>query len=383
MERSSSPLSPPKRKHGELSIADAPPPPFLGTPHFSFEPVVVGFSPGLDDGGSSPRTKVAHKFGRLALEVEGEGEGDAGCGCGVADDGRSHHDLESGDNDVGDYMVTRKRVKLPIPAPGADAPGRTASTGFGDGDGTGDGTNSSSTIADIESTTVFEGPKGEWATGLQATPVVDYDIVRTAMGRPAAGKQLQSHEAQRFHSLSANRPLLPLSESKPRRKRAGTPPLLGLSAAAAAAAAGTDADVVDPVRAALTWREDEITIYDPNDEDDDGTGINGIGFRPTAAVAHARTVNRRQQLAAYKKREDSEARAKRRQRRKGGTDQDDQQLQLQQQLPPQQDQLQQEGRQDQLQHEQPALTLDLARVASPSARRVRFIETEQMTIITT
>lgn len=76
-----------------------------------------------------------------------------------------------------------------------------------------------------------------------------------------------------------------------------------------------DSAIVDPVRAALTWRKDEITVYDPEDKDDDGTGINGIGFRPTPAVAYQRSQKRRQQLVEYKKREENEARARRNQRR--------------------------------------------------------------------
>lgn len=70
-------------------------------------------------------------------------------------------------------------------------------------------------------------------------------------------------------------------------------------------------------RASMTWREEEITIYDPDDSDDDGTGINGIGFKPTPAVAYARGVKRQQQLAEYRKREEREARARRSQRRRG------------------------------------------------------------------
>lgn len=76
----------------------------------------------------------------------------------------------------------------------------------------------------------------------------------------------------------------------------------------------------DPIsvafRASMTWQENEITIYDPDDSDDDGTGINGIGFKPTAAVAYARDVRRKQQLAEYRKREEREARARRSQRRR-------------------------------------------------------------------
>ncbi|UKZ76306.1 hypothetical protein TrVFT333_004008 [Trichoderma virens FT-333] len=110
-----------------------------------------------------------------------------------------------------------------------------------------------------------------------------------------------------------------LSESQSRKKRAGTPPLRfkkghpqeGLSDA------DDEAEVVDPLRASLTWHEDEITIYDPNDKDDDGTGINGVGFKPTPALAHARVMKRRQQMAEYRKREENEARNRRSQRRRG------------------------------------------------------------------
>ncbi|KAL7797279.1 hypothetical protein V8C37DRAFT_370588 [Trichoderma ceciliae] len=110
-----------------------------------------------------------------------------------------------------------------------------------------------------------------------------------------------------------------LSESQSRKKRAGTPPLRfkkgypqeGLSDA------DDGAEVVDPLRASLTWHEDEITIYDPNDKDDDGTGINGVGFKPTPALAQARVMKRRQQMAEYRKREENEARNRRSQRRRG------------------------------------------------------------------
>lgn len=116
------------------------------------------------------------------------------------------------------------------------------------------------------------------------------------------------------------------------RKRAGTPPFSTTAGKAGsknnnavhppgATDPPDDDEVVDPVRAALTWHEDEITIYDPEDEDDDGVGINGIGFKPTPAIAHARTMKRRQQLAEYKKREEREARTRRSlRRRRGGTE---------------------------------------------------------------
>lgn len=108
------------------------------------------------------------------------------------------------------------------------------------------------------------------------------------------------------------------------KKRSGTPPLR-LKRSPIQDNKDDDDDegpnlvIADPVRASLTWHEDEITIYDPDDEDDDGIGINGVGFKPTPALAHVRAMKRQQQMAEYRKREESEARAWRSQRRRDGS----------------------------------------------------------------
>jgi hypothetical protein len=76
-----------------------------------------------------------------------------------------------------------------------------------------------------------------------------------------------------------------------------------------------------PPPSALTWHDNEITghLVNPStDPDDDGTGLNGIGFRPTPAIAYARSQKRRQQLNEWKARETREARAKRHDRRRRG-----------------------------------------------------------------
>lgn len=67
----------------------------------------------------------------------------------------------------------------------------------------------------------------------------------------------------------------------------------------------------------MTWHESEITGHNPTDPSDDGYGINGIGFRPTPAIAWARSQRRKQQLAEYRNREAREARERRSQRRRG------------------------------------------------------------------
>ncbi|KAJ4990720.1 hypothetical protein SVAN01_03729 [Stagonosporopsis vannaccii] len=76
-----------------------------------------------------------------------------------------------------------------------------------------------------------------------------------------------------------------------------------------------------PPLSALTWQDDEITGHltgPANDPDDDGTGLNGIGFKPTPAIAYQRAQRRKQQLQEWKARETREARAKRSQRRNRG-----------------------------------------------------------------
>lgn len=131
-------------------------------------------------------------------------------------------------------------------------------------------------------------------------------------------QQKQIHGSLHHAYPSINR----LSESKLRvKKRTGSPPLRMKRPSRRPFEDPDEEEVqiVDPVRAALTWHEDEITIYDPDDEDDDGIGINGIGFKPTPALAHARAMRRRQQMAEYRKREESEARARRSQRRGRGS----------------------------------------------------------------
>lgn len=91
----------------------------------------------------------------------------------------------------------------------------------------------------------------------------------------------------------------PLPASKTRSRRP-SPPLSG-----------------DDGEDSLTWRDSEITGHNPTDPNDDGYGINGIGFKPTAAIAWARTQKRRKQVAEWKNREAREARERRRERREG------------------------------------------------------------------
>lgn len=301
----STPHSTPKRKHTQFSSDVSSQDPH--TAKFSFEVP----SDDVDDGNGSPRTKVAHKFKGLALE------GGGGVNNDLARYGSPPSPTPSGEAMDVDTGV-RKRIRLPEDDDTAQA-------------------NPIQTPAAASEPAAAEAPKGEWATSLQAD--VDPAIVRPLKN---IGRLEKSYP-------SINR----LSESKSRRKRAGTPPLVGTTTKAGLADQEGDpeAEIVEPVRASLTWHEDEITVYDPDDEDDDGTGINGIGFKPTAAIAYARTMKRKQQLAEYKKREEREARAKRSQRRRGSPE-------LETARPPQRDE-------------------------PGSPRKVRFMEFEPSSAVTT
>lgn len=77
----------------------------------------------------------------------------------------------------------------------------------------------------------------------------------------------------------------------------------------------SDREIVDPVRAALTWQEEEITVYDPDDEDDDGEGMDGVGFQPPPKIARATARRKLGQLAGYRRMVEQEARERRRRRR--------------------------------------------------------------------
>lgn len=115
----------------------------------------------------------------------------------------------------------------------------------------------------------------------------------TIFASPSSESMMRQSISSTQTSKSQNRP------TKPRpRKKSPSPPL-----------------------PSLTWQDSEITghLAGPStDPDDDGTGLNGIGFKPTPALAYARAQKRRQQVLDWKTREAREARAKRSERRRRG-----------------------------------------------------------------
>ena len=116
--------------------------------------------------------------------------------------------------------------------------------------------------------------------------------------------------SQQKKSISPRRKRIPLSPSKAKSEGAMK---------SAVIAESTPRSKSPPLASELSdefWHDSEITGHDPDDPDDDGYGINGVGFKPTAATAWSRSQQRKQQLNDYKNREAREARQQRSERRK-------------------------------------------------------------------
>ncbi|KXJ90188.1 hypothetical protein Micbo1qcDRAFT_164710, partial [Microdochium bolleyi] len=336
----------PKRKRADLvheprSLPHDPQ--YLHRTTFSFEPPSSSPCDGnSDDGSSSPRSKVAHQLKNLALgggteaiptpsgvipthqnaELGGSTNSTSSASYTTARPAPQSHkepssspqqrrpeaDRELGyattpavfrfdgssrtmdDHDMltdDDLATARKRLKLPDAA-------------FG--------TQLNVGLHGVDSAAAAEPVKEERSEHFVLEAAIDQDVIKPPSNGGLGSLNKSYPSINRLSdSKSRNRKKVPASSlSKIKQSNSLDTKPIGEEAPA----------VVDPVRAALTWREDEITIYDPEDKDDDGTGINGIGFRPSAAVAHQRAQKRRQQLAEYKKREESEARARRNQRRR-------------------------------------------------------------------
>ncbi|KAK2014380.1 hypothetical protein LZ32DRAFT_603413 [Colletotrichum eremochloae] len=276
------PTATPKRKRDEQFPAS----PIYTTSNFSFQ---LPDAKSDEDGSGSPHSKVVHKFRGLALNGGGGG--------GVAQqqnrDGPydpTREECQDGYDD--DPFSSRKRAKVPE-LEMKDAEPDTAEP-----------------VVIIPDPEININPVP--AAKLESV-TADTDTTTEEILQPIAMTAAATN-LQRPHSLVDQ-----LQDSKSKgRRRAGTPPPRSRKGKVSQTQdEDREMKIVDPVRAALTWKEEEITIYDPEDEDDDGTGINGVGFMPTAAMAYARTQKRRLQLAEYKKREESEARARRNQRRRG------------------------------------------------------------------
>ena len=114
----------------------------------------------------------------------------------------------------------------------------------------------------------------------------------------------------------------PIVKITPKRMRSPPPPAMASPSPPAKSihrpgtSPHSSQDSTDP--ADTTWQDSEITGHEIHAAlGDDGEGINGIGFRPTPAIAQARSQKRRHQLSEWRAREAKEARQRRYEKRQG------------------------------------------------------------------
>ncbi|KAI0205919.1 hypothetical protein F4808DRAFT_184899 [Astrocystis sublimbata] len=353
-ETASPPTATPKRKRDELEAdmgrSASPTSLYAANNIFSFRLPTLqpdAWSHGRNsDGSSSPQSRITSRFGRLAIQESSEDVESNNIGSELGSGGGVPVAAAGAEAEAGG--AARCQIK---PAPSSQLPFNTAAR-FNFNAGTPpkedmhldhyidneDGAVYAAARKRTKPTEADSPVSGPATADATAREAGSYAILNISVSSPSVDRlpavwdstikntiEVDHTGHLRQSVTSSNRP----TGTKPRRrKRVETPPPSSRRKGNAQSHAidGEDDEevvIVDPVRAALTWHEDEITVYDPEDKDDDGTGINGIGFKPTAAVAYQRAQKRRQQLLDYKKREESEARAKRTQRRReqlgGGT----------------------------------------------------------------
>ena len=276
-----------------------------------------------EQGPGSPRTKVAYNFQGLRLE-------DAGTVArfeldgprprkenGFGGDGASDDDdmmMDGNGNELvdreEDQQVSRKKVKVVKQKKRVEVPETPQHIGAGSTATLGRKRDEEGKFGIfIGQERIVDPVLEKAARGVVLSNSVD-EMVFTGSGKVSRGLGSSTGNG----SLKGTYPSINrLAESKSRKKRTGTPPLMS-----SFSSEDMEADPeIDNERASLTWHDDEITGHDPTDPDDDGEGINGIGFRPTPAEAYARTQKRRQQMAEYRNREAREARKMRSERRRG------------------------------------------------------------------
>jgi hypothetical protein len=306
-----SPVSTPKRKHSELLNDHVP---NLNTiTQFTFAQFVPSQ---VKDGSASPRTSVAHRFRGLAIGSGGGVDGSGGRGSQSPEPKSTRPVFLPMPNET--YDGARKRAKLPdVGLRDADSCQPHFAASWDDG-----GVQMSRPDSQARKPAT-SGPKSGSQSPRQRSPgsvkfALDTAVVIQSETLANTGRAATaSNKTKKTPPIPAERRSSPSASKSHGRVRLATPPPTTRTADDDIADALAETIINDPIRASLTWHDDEITIYDPEDSDDDGTGINGIGFKPTPAIAYARTVKRKQQLAEYRKREEKEARAKRSQRRRG------------------------------------------------------------------
>ena len=169
------------------------------------------------------------------------------------------------------------------------------------------------------------GHKGPGAAAeIAETPGCRLDVTRPSPTSSPLARQTETKE-----TLIPTTHVSPVVKISPKRMRSPPPPLPTSNSSMPPLDQSTSikpfpakhhqATSFTPDVDALTWQDSEITGHEIHRSlGDDGEGINGVGFRPTPAIAQARSQKRKHQLSEWRAREAREARQRRFEKRQGG-----------------------------------------------------------------
>lgn len=158
---------------------------------------------------------------------------------------------------------------------------------------------------------------GEWETGCSSPPTspTDLQALRRSFGMSNTGQKSLSSANTVSKRMPSPPPPTPRAPNPSSERRLSLSP--GEASTFAPDLPNMDESTAN--LASLTWQDNEITGHELAGSDDDGEGINGVGFRPTAQMAWVRSQKRKAQVEGWKNREAREARARRSERRRKGS----------------------------------------------------------------
>lgn len=149
------------------------------------------------------------------------------------------------------------------------------------------------------------------------------EIAETPGCRPEADARpsTPSPLAKQVETPMSKQHISPIVRITPKRMRSPPPPMASPSSpdkSADGLSTSPESSQNSSDLANTTWQDSEITGHHIHAAlGDDGEGINGIGFRPTPAIAQARSQKRKHQLSEWRAREAKEARQRRYEKRQG------------------------------------------------------------------
>ncbi|KAK5161553.1 hypothetical protein BJ546DRAFT_1059672 [Cryomyces antarcticus] len=161
---------------------------------------------------------------------------------------------------------------------------------------------------------IKETPEARRIISLPLRPLSPQRQASFSAPGPSQGWSTLLHTELRLSSPIAEPTTLSSNSSSPIRLKSPPPALHDPSTTDSLSAVVAEGPTPD----ALMTNSPPVSLRSLNNADeDDGTGINGIGYRPTPAVAYARSQRRKMQVHEWRVREAREARGRRMERRKG------------------------------------------------------------------